>query len=50
MKNGHYTTPTALGWGLDFDEKFLADHTFPGGAVWKDRPQKKCGIHYECDV
>lgn len=49
-KDGHYTTPRAHGWGLDFNEKFLADHTFPDGAVWKDRPQKKCGIFYECEV
>lgn len=46
-KNGHYVTPTALGWGLEFDEQFLEDHTFPTGKVWKDRPQEKCGIYYE---
>lgn len=49
-KDGHYITPTAHGWGLDFDEKFVADHTFPDGPVWKDRPQNKKGIFYECEV
>jgi L-fuconate dehydratase len=44
---GHYVTPRAHGWGLDFDEKFLAEHTFPDGSVWKDRPQNKCGILFE---
>jgi len=49
-KDGHYVTPTVPGWGLEFDEKFLADHTYPSGSVWKDRPKKKCGVFYECSV
>lgn len=49
-KNGHYVTPRAYGWGLEFKEKFLAEHTYPTGPVWKNRPKKKCGIFYECPV
>lgn len=47
--NGHYATPTQPGWGLEFNQQFLIDHTYPTGKMWKDRPKNKCGIHYECD-
>jgi len=47
MKDGHYATPTAPGWGLEFHEEFLTDHTFPTGKVWKDRPAEKCGAKFE---
>ncbi len=47
MKNGHYTAPTAPGWGLEFHRKFLDDHTFPSGNVWKDRPPHRCGAAFE---
>ena len=47
MKNGHYVTPSALGWGLEFHQEFLDDHTFPTGKVWKDRPADKCGAKFE---
>lgn len=47
MINGHYATPTASGWGLEFHEEFLNDHTFPTGKVWKDRPAEKCGAKFE---
>ena len=33
-KNGHYVTPRAPGWGLEFMPEFLAAHTYPSGAVW----------------
>lgn len=49
MKDGHYVTPKAPGWGLEFHESFLADHTFPTGKVWKDRPPEKCGATFESD-
>lgn len=47
MKNGHYATPTAPGWGLEFHSEFLIDHSFPNGKVWKDRPANKCGAKFE---
>ncbi len=47
MKNGHYVTPTAPGWGLEFHQEFLEDHTYPDGKVWKDRPAEKCGVLFE---
>lgn len=47
MHNGHYKTPTAPGWGLEFKPEFLKRFTFPNGDAWKDRPSEKCGIHYE---
>ena len=46
-RDGHYVTPKAAGWGLEFHDEFLADHTYPTGKVWKDRPQEKCGVHFE---
>ena len=46
-RDGHYLTPTAPGWGLEFHPEFLADHTFPDGKVWSDRPQERCGIYFE---
>ena len=47
MQNGHYTTPTAPGWGLEFHQEFLADHTFPSGKIWKGRPPEKCGLAFK---
>lgn len=47
MKDGHYVTPHALGWGLEFHEDFLADHTYPTGKVWQDRPKDRSGVHFE---
>ena len=49
-KDGRYVTPSALGWGLEFNDQFLIDHTFPEGSVWRDRPRHKCGVLYECPV
>jgi L-fuconate dehydratase len=50
MKNGHYVAPEAPGWGLEFREEFLEDHTFPEGRVWRGRPKEKCGIHFEFET
>ena len=47
MKDGHYLTPRASGWGLEFHEEFLVDHTYPSGRMWKDRPKNKSGAHFE---
>ena len=37
VKNGHYVTPSRFGWGLEMNEEFFDDHTYPTGKVWKDR-------------
>ena len=50
MKDGHYVTPEAPGWGLEFREEFLRDHTFPGGKIWSSRPKEKCGVHFEFET
>jgi len=47
MKEGRYVTPRALGWGLEFHEEFLADHTYPSGKVWRDRAKNRSGVHFE---
>jgi L-fuconate dehydratase len=49
-KSGHYVTPVAPGWGLEFKADFLADHTFPSGKIWRKRPENRCGVHFECDL
>lgn len=46
-KDGHYVTPKAPGWGLEFHSDFLADHTYPTGKVWANRPPEKCGARFE---
>lgn len=47
MKNGHYLPPKAPGWGLEFHEDFLEDHTFPTGKMWKNRPPHRSGTRFE---
>lgn len=47
MRDGHYLAPDAPGWGLEFHPEFLADHTFPTGKIWRDRPADRCGVHFE---
>ena len=49
-KSGHYVTPVAPGWGLEFNADFLADHTFPSGKIWRERPENRRGVHFECDL
>ncbi len=48
-QSGRYVTPAAPGWGLEFKADFLADHTFPSGKIWRERPENRCGVHFECD-
>jgi L-fuconate dehydratase len=47
MKDGHYLTPRALGWGLEFQDEFLTDHVYPTGKMWRDRPKNRSGVHFE---
>ena len=44
---GHYATPKAHGWGLDFVPEFLARHQFPEGEVWKARSPERKGTRFE---
>jgi len=37
MKDGAYQTPAAAGWGLEMEEEFVRDHTYPTGSVWQGR-------------
>ena len=37
VKNGHYVSPSAFGWGLEMEEDFFNDHKYPTGSIWKDR-------------
>lgn len=47
VKQGCYVTPTALGWGLEFKPEFLADHSYPEGAVWSERCETRKGVAFE---
>ena len=44
---GHYATPTAPGWGLEFHQEFIEQHRFPDGAMWRDRPASRKGATFE---
>ena len=46
-KEGHYVTPKALGWGLDFLPDFLEQHRYPEGEVWKNRSTGRKGAMFE---
>jgi L-fuconate dehydratase len=37
VKDGHYVSPSAVGWGLEMQEEFFNDHTYPTGSIWKNR-------------
>ena len=37
VKNGHYVSPSAFGWGLEMEEDFFNDHKYPTGSIWKTR-------------
>jgi L-fuconate dehydratase len=37
VKDGHYVSPTAFGWGLEMQENFFNDHTYPTGSIWMER-------------
>jgi L-fuconate dehydratase len=36
IRGGYYLVPTAAGTSITMKPASLADHTFPGGAVWKE--------------
>ena len=44
---GHYVTPKAHGWGLDFVPEFIDTHRFPEGEVWKARSPERKGARFE---
>lgn len=44
---GHYRTPHAPGWGLEFLPAFIEKHRFPEGEVWKTRNPLKKGTAFE---
>jgi L-fuconate dehydratase len=46
-RNGHYVTPTAPGWGLEFLPAFLEQHLFPNGEVWRTRSASQKGTAFE---
>ena len=37
IKDGHYVTPTAYGWGLEMKDNFFNNHIYPTGSIWKNR-------------
>lgn len=37
VKDGHYVSPSAFGWGLEMHEEFFNDHIYPTGSIWKNR-------------
>jgi L-fuconate dehydratase len=41
VTRGRYQTPTAPGTSITMNPASLADHTFPGGAVWQKLLSKK---------
>lgn len=44
---GHYVTPNALGWGLEFRPSFLKRHRFPDGDAWSTRDETRKGARFE---
>ena len=49
VRDGCYVTPTAPGWGLEFRPEFIAQHRYPEGVQWKDRPTQKKGVQFEAN-
>lgn len=49
-RQGHYVTPRAPGWGLDFITEFVDQHRFPDGPVWTSRPANRKGVLFEVPV
>ena len=47
VRDGCYVTPSAPGWGLEFRPEFIAQHSYPEGDVWKNRPADKKGVTFE---
>jgi len=46
-QDGHYVTPTAAGWGLDFIREFIEEHRFPDGTIWSTRSPLQKGTAFE---
>ncbi len=46
-REGHYVTPRAPGWGLEFKPDFLSKYCFPDGSAWRGRPLERQGIRFE---
>ncbi|MGI9472195.1 MAG: enolase C-terminal domain-like protein, partial [Rubripirellula sp.] len=46
-REGHYVTPKAPGWGLEFLPHFLDQHQFPDGAAWSTRDADRKGARFE---
>ena len=49
VRDGCYVTPTAPGWGLEFRPDFIAQHRYPEGTQWIDRPAHKKGVQFEAN-
>jgi L-fuconate dehydratase len=49
-RQGHYVTPAAPGWGLDFIAEFIDQHRFPDGPVWASRPANRKGVLFEVPI
>jgi L-fuconate dehydratase len=45
--DGHYVTPNAPGWGLEFLPEFLDQHRYPDGQIWKNRAPERKGTRFE---
>ncbi len=50
VSRGHYVAPTAMGWGLEFKDSFIEQHTYPTGECWVSRPQNRKGARFEVSV
>ena len=37
IRNGAYQIPASAGWGLEMEEEFIREHTYPTGGVWQGR-------------
>lgn len=47
VRDGCYVTPTAPGWGLEFQSSFVERHQFPDGVVWATRAPERKGARFE---
>ncbi|WP_442510658.1 enolase C-terminal domain-like protein [Novipirellula sp. SH528] len=46
-RDGHYVTPSAAGWGLEFVPDFIDEYRFPDGTAWRDRSHLRKGAAFE---
>ena len=37
VKDGHYVSPSAFGWGIEMKDNFFNDHIYPTGSIWRER-------------